>query len=127
MSEVRKYERGAGCRRLFRGDIEEELTNFTQATASGWIGSRNHRCIRRARRVHRATRAQADLAVTNHDSCAANRSAIVRPLLPPRTVVLAVFPAHGGTAQRCARKNRVYATSQEIRTADNRDGGRTRG
>ena len=31
------------------------------------------------------------------------------------------------TAQRCARKNRVYATSQGIRTAENRDGGRTRG
>src|SRR5208283_2005472 len=62
-----------------------------------------------------------DLGVMHRDWCVASLSASVRPSLPPRTVVLAVFPAHGGTAQRCVRKNRVYATSPGIRTAENRD------
>ena len=61
--------------------------------------------------------------IIHRDSCAASRSASALPPREPRTVASGESTGHGGTAQRCARKNPVYATIQGIPVAGNPDGG----
>jgi hypothetical protein len=53
-------------------------------------------------------------SLRHRDSCAASRSATAHPAPAPRTAASAVSPAHGGRGRRCARRNRVCATSREI-------------
>lgn len=65
--------------------------------------------------------------ITPLDSSAASRFANVRPELEARTVSLVVSPAHSGKAQRLVHRSPACAMSQGIRTAGNRDDGRTRG